>query len=185
MRTKFYLILSLFLPLSVCSVSAQSKLSDVKELGSSGFVDGDAAQKRAVKNTTTQGEETFGERALRIFKSKGRPLPLPEEKILKLKPGRSARVSVPDQYKGLVFIGMCHYAQGADGRITTPYGFYKMAADNGFQREQYVDVNACLNVSFVYYSHKLGGVSTIPLPYVNPDGRVYYYEWDATFSVYN
>ena len=132
-----------------------------------------------MKNTTTQGEETFGERALRIFKSKGRPLPLPEEKILKLKPGRPAKVSVPEQYKGLVFIGMCHYAQGADGRITTPYGFYKMAADNGFQREQYVDVNACLNVSFVYYSHKLGGVSTIPLPYVNPDGRVYYYEWDA------
>lgn len=99
---------------------------------------------------------------------------------------RGLRPGIPPAYKAspeeierpLTFTGFLQYAS-VDNRMILPYGFYRFSTENGLVREPYADVEANLNFCGAYHDNRLMGVSSIPLPYSNPDGRARFYEWDS------
>lgn len=97
-----------------------------------------------------------------------------------LRPGIPPAYSVAPQEaeRPLTFTGFLQYAS-VDGRMILPYGFYSFSTENGLVREPYANVEANLNFCGAYYDNRLVGVSSIPLPYSDPDGRARFYEWDS------
>ena len=122
--------------------------------------------------------QSFGDRLVERLKAEGRTLPMPEEKMRRLKPGQRRYVRpVAEGERPLVFSGMLQYNE-VDGRMLLEYGFYKFSQENGFRREVMADVDRDLNGRGAYYNHKLHGVGSIELPYLGA-GIWTYCEWDA------
>lgn len=101
----------------------------------------------------------------------------------KFKPGK-APAYVPQQEEidhPLTFVGMLNAAFTPDGNVYTPYGFYKFSSENGFKREEYVDVGYIINMGGDYGRNKLSGVSSIEYrAQINQsDGKQYIVQWDT------
>lgn len=122
----------------------------------------------------------FGRHLVERLKQEGRRLPMPEEKLLRMKPGKSRHYVRPvaEGEKPLTFSGMLQYNEYG-GRMLLEYGFYKFSQKNGFVRETMADVDFDLNGRGAYYNHKLHGVATIMLPYTEVNSKWHYCEWDA------
>ena len=128
--------------------------------------------------SNTRPGQTFGDRLVERLKAEGTKLPMPEEKMRRLKPGHRNYVRpVAEGEKPLVFSGMLQYNEVGE-RMLLEYGFYKFSQENGFVREPMADVDYDLNGRGAYYNHKLHGVASIDLPYTGA-GQWTYCEWDA------
>ena len=121
---------------------------------------------------------SFGDGLVDRLKAEGRRLPMPEEKMRRLKPGHRSYVRplAPGE-RPLAFSGMLQYNE-YQGRMLLEYGFYKFSQKNGFRREVMATVDRDLNGRGAYYNHKLHGVGSIELPYLG-NGNWTYAEWDA------
>lgn len=121
----------------------------------------------------------FGRHLVERLKQEGRRLPMAEERLLRMKPGKSRHYVRPvaTGEKPLTFTGMLQYNEFG-GRMLLEYGFYKFSQKNGFVRETMANVDHDLNGRGAYYNHKLHGTSSIELPYLG-SGQWTYCEWDA------
>lgn len=166
-------ILPLFLFLVSSSVSAQLSRSGLRAASSQPI------SELSQSVTCQQKEATpFGQALVERLKAEGRQLPLPEDKMLRLRPGRRHYVKpVEAGEQPLAFSGMLQYNE-YKGRMLLEYGFYKFSQKNGFRREVMADVDRDLNGRGAYYNHKLHGVGSIELPYLG-SGNWTYAEWDT------
>ena len=132
----------------------------------SGFVSVDPS---VATNRTT----AFGRHLVERLKAEGVKLPMPEERLLRMRHGtkKYVRALSPGE-KPLVFSGMLQYNEFG-GRMLLEYGFYKFSQANGFVRETMADVDYDFNGRGAYYNHKLHGTSSIPLPYLGSDNWRY------------
>ena len=174
-RTFTHLIVVAALMLASLPSTAQTMRPKLQKAEVNGIVD-----LATLTPSTTEGEEqeTYGEGLVRRLKAEGRKLPMPEEKLRRMKRGTRTYVRpVAANEKPLTFTGMLQY-NAIGERMLLEYGFYKFSQSNGFVRETMADVDYCLNGRGAYYNHKLHGTASIDLPYT-ANGKWTYCEWDA------
>ena len=158
------LLLLAMLAMTAPMVAQQHRLKATPAV--SGFVSVDPS---VATNRTT----AFGRHLVERLKAEGVKLPMPEERLLRMRPGtkKYVRALAPGE-KPLVFSGMLQYNEFG-GRMLLEYGFYKFSQANGFVRETMADVDYDFNGRGAYYNHKLHGTSSIPLPYLGSDNWRY------------
>lgn len=146
--------------------------------GHSGTMDGISGcrpletAKEVVKSDAS--ETAFGRDLLEMYESNGISLPIPVDKILRLRPGTGNAAPEPLD-KPLVFAGFNHYTEKL-GRLVPEYGYFTFSTDNMTPRP-YGKAEACINRGGVYAGRRLMGFSNIPVGKSN-DTRWRYYEWD-------
>lgn len=175
-RTLTNLILTAAVAMAVAPSTAQTARQQLRPAVSNSIVS--LMEDAAVVNPLSMQQPTFGQRLVQRLKEEGRRLPLPEEKMLRLKPGHRnyVRQLAPGE-KPLSFSGMLQYNE-YEGRMLLEYGFYKFSETNGFVREKMADVDFCLNGRGAYYNHKLHGTGSVDLPFTGK-GDWTYCEWDT------
>ena len=174
-RTITHLIVVAALLFASLPSTAQTMRSKLQKTETNGIVD---LTTLTPSSTESEGQETYGEGLVRRLKAEGRKLPMPEEKLRRMKRGTRTYVRpVAANEKPLTFTGMLQY-NAIGERMLLEYGFYKFSQSNGFVREPMADVDFCLNGRGAYYNHKLHGTASIDLPYT-ATGRWTYCEWDA------
>ena len=127
-------------------------------------------------------EETeFGRSVLEAWKKAGVELPLPEEEILRLKPGKKHLNDSPEVEldSRLRFTGFLQYSN-VGGKIRLPYGFYTFSPATGLNRSIYKELNGCLNGGGAYVGNRLHGMSMYRYNGEYWDSSSWgYYEWDS------
>lgn len=178
----FLRMLSLIFMVTLSSnIAAQGIRQKLKEASSPDLQKVEAQAFSKTEDIVSQGskETRFGRGLVERLKALGQPLPFPEEKMCRLKPGTPKKTAPQSDYEDLEFTGMLQYNAIGD-RMLLEYGFYKFSAATGYAREVVTDkVRADLNGRGVYFNHKLHGTSTLPLPYEKANSYWSYYEWDA------
>lgn len=140
------------------------------------------------KTVAFKGEETaFGRHLLETWQRAGVDLPLPEEQILRMKPGRKKLNAAPEAEidPNLRFTGFLQYSN-VGGIIRLPYGFYTFSPADGLQRKVYKELSACLNGGGVYIDNTLYGMSMIQFTDQGLDLSQWgFYQWDTDTWVEN
>ena len=134
-------------------------------------------------SSITSEETAFGRRLLERWKSAGIKLPMPEEQILRLRPGKKKLNATPEVELDprISFTGFLQYSR-VDGEMYLPYGFYKFSPANGLKRELYQRLHGCVNGGGAYVGNQLHAVSNIYLDDAGndiSDGRTRYHVWDS------
>lgn len=142
-----------------------------------------AIKSDGTQTAVTSEETAFGRRLLERWKKAGVKLPMSEEKIKSLRPGKKKLNAEPEVELDprISFTGFLQYSR-VDGEMYLPYGFYKFSPATGLKRELYQNLHGCANGGGAYIGNQLHAVSNIYLDDEGTDisdGRSRYHVWDT------